>query len=80
MKLRIMKVKEYRFGNLICIVNEDDTITPQQGGLNGFVYKNEEHMLKAWGYSKKKLHSQRKRLIKVYEDGLEIDITPHYKE
>lgn len=75
MKLIPMKVIKYKFGQMDCTVNEDGIITPQSENtdLSNFVFRDEEHLIKSWT---SKLNRLQRRLIKVYENGLEVDITP----
>ena len=70
-----MKAKEYKFGNMLCTVNEDGTIKPhgEHTDFGDFVYRDEEHLLSSWS---KRLTKIGRRLIKVYENGHEVDITP----
>lgn len=79
-RLTIMKVKLYKFGTLECVVNPDGTITPLWEALDGWSYENEEQLIKSWKMSSEKLNKLGRRLIKVYEDGLEVDITPKEDE
>jgi hypothetical protein len=79
MKLTPMKVIKYKFGNMDCIVQDDGRIKPiaMNTDFQDFTYNNEEHMLSSWT---KRLSKLGRRLIKVYENGLERDITPDLED
>jgi hypothetical protein len=81
MKLTPMKVIKYKFGNMDILPDESGKWVPQTiRDMKGFVYKDEEHIIYAWKLSHGKLDELGRRLIKVYENGLEVDITPKYEE
>lgn len=79
MKLTPMKAIKYKFGTLDCTVNENGTITPHpvNTDLGDFVYRDEKHLVESWS---KHLSKIGRKLIKVYENGLEVDITPIFEE
>jgi hypothetical protein len=78
-RLKTMKIIKYLFGDIECLVLDDESIEPQDKDLkeSNIIWKNENEMVKAWRYGKKYNSKvmKNKRLIKIYENELRIDIT-----
>jgi hypothetical protein len=78
-KLIPMKTKMYKFGTMNILTNEKGEWVPQtksEMNMEGFTFKNEKEIINAWKTNQKQLIRLRRRLIKVYDNGLEVDITP----
>lgn len=73
-KLTKMKVKIYKFGNMNILPDKNGKWIPQTDV--DLILEDEKGIINMWNSNKKRLNRERKKLIKIYENDLEIDITP----